>query len=350
MGEERTLILQMLADGKITPEEADQLLEAIEQGEAQAARAAATASTVTDRGRMEQIGESVDRVVSETMKGLDETMRDLEDRLERRQREFDGRNLQHKVEEKIRRSAERAVQEAQRMEERAERVARRAEEKIQRQVDRASRYANGKKFVMGIQIDREHVSETEHLTLPAEPGDCLELDNSLGDVFVQFYDGDQIELDVSKTVWGTDRADAQERAAAKSVHLVRQGSTVKVEVDRVTTVALFGIVWTKDAKFDYTLRLPHGTHLRIDNSVGDIRIEAGSKVGTWELNGKVGDIDIAVAPDASFRYTLKSAVGNLSGPNGHSSEGIGAKLDGRLGDGAGSVEATTKTGGVRVHY
>ncbi|HYG60449.1 MAG TPA: hypothetical protein VD902_20450 [Symbiobacteriaceae bacterium] len=380
MSEERKLILQMVADGKITADEAEKLLQALEETERQV-ESTATEQVQRDAAephdfRFQDLGRIIERTVSESLRGLDDTLRDLEVNLDRKLNDPSRQRLFSSIEESVRRSAERAVERAHRMEERAahaaERASRRAEEISRRAAERAAEHRarfqlmqhgnhphgmpKTTMYKMGVVIDRVQVERNITLVEQAQPGDHFVLDNRVGDLKVEYYDGDTIQVSVRQQVWGEDEADANARADLTQVKLLRTGpNDVTVVVER-PTISAVGVVVIKDTRHDFTVRLPHHVHLDASARVGDIVLMGGDKVGVWRLSTKVGDVDVKVGRDAEFTYELTALNGRvhteLSGPiQGENREQIkrGEMLTGRVGEGGGGrLEVTAKTGNIRV--
>lgn len=358
MSEERKLILQMVSDGRISADEAELLLQAIDESERTAQSAATEGARSYERAEgttgARTLADTVERAVRESLRGLDESLRHLEGKVHRRHE--DAERLRSRIEEKMRRAAERAVEKAQQAEERAARHAQRATERAARHAERAAEKAKWYRdepggarevfFKAGICIDKESVEVVESQQLEAQPGDLLDLLNKVGDVRIEFYDGNQIEAEIRKTVWGEDKADAQERAEATKVRLQRRGSTVVLDVDRPTIVGV-GFINVQNTRIDYTIRVPNGTHLQLANKVGKIAVTGGSQVGNWTLDTKVGNVEVTVAPQAGFRYELTSKTGSVfvDLPGAQHS---GNQTEGRVGDGSGHIQIHSKTGDIVI--
>jgi hypothetical protein len=282
----------------------------------------------------------------------------------------------------MRRSADRAVERAQQADERARRIAERAEERARETARRAVEHAHrfearaeahadrwalglahfsdelrdGARIVkFGICIDKVSVERSRTFTHPVQAGDQFLLENRVGDVRVEFYDGDTIEVKVHSVIWGEDEADANARADAFQMDLVRRGSDVVMDVLRPTITAS-GFVSIKESRLDYVVRLPQGTNMSLRCKVGDLVVVGGERVGQWNLLTKVGDVDVKVAPTTSFVYDLSTNVGDVRVavandlPNVETNEPPrkGAYRVGRAGDGAGRIEVSVKTGDIRV--
>jgi polyhydroxyalkanoate synthesis regulator phasin len=385
VSEERKLILQMVAEGKITPDEADKLLQALDDSERTAHSAAAErAQQAAMKGGLglEDLGAVIDKAVQESLKTLDVTLGDLELDLERRMNDPARDQLVTRIEEKMRRTAERAVERArqadertrriaERAEERAREIARRAEEQARRFEARAEAQANrwalgvahfsdemrngARIFKSGICIDKVSLEATKSFSLPAQPGDQFLLENRVGDVRVEFYEGDAIEVNVHSVIWGEDEADAKLRTDAFHMDLVRRGSDVVMEVLRPTITAT-GFISIKESRLDYVVKLPQGTNMSIRCKAGDLVVVGAERVGQWNLLTKVGDVDVKVAPTAGFIYDLSTNVGDVrltvanDQPNVETKEAQkkGAYRVGRVGDGAGRIEVSIKTGDIRI--
>jgi hypothetical protein len=388
VSEERKLILQMVADGKITPDEADKLLQALDDSEraahsaaADRAQQAAQAGTGSGLG-LENLGAVIDKAVEESMKSLEGTLRDLELDLARRTNDPSRDQLVSRMEEKIRRTAERAVERARQADERTRRIAERAEERARemarrageqarrfeaRAEEHANRWALGvanlgdqmrdaaRIVKVGICIDKVSVERSQTFTLPAQPGDRFLLGNRVGDVKVEFYDGEAMEVNVHGVFWGEDDADANIRANAFQMELVRQGSEVIMQVLRPSITAT-GFISLKESRLDYVVKLPQGTSMSVSCKAGDLVVVGAERVGQWNLLTKVGDVDLKVAPTAGFAYDLSTNVGEVQlsvandQPNVETKEPVrkGAYKVGRVGDGSGRIEVSVKTGDIRI--
>ncbi|MDB4894028.1 MAG: hypothetical protein JWN15_290 [Firmicutes bacterium] len=305
MSEERKLILQMVAEGKVTPDEGEMLLQALEESE-RAGRVAAPAHMphagtrpVDARG----LGERIEQVATESFQGLDRALSGLEAKLHR------------KLDEQRTTATDRPAQPA--------RPAQRT-----------------RMIKVGISIDRESVEQQEELTIPTRSGDRLVIDNRIGDVTVRFTDHPEIAVEVRKTVWGADRADAEERATLTRVSAMRRGADLVLEVSH-PSISAAGVMILKDTRLDYSIRAPHGTNLQVRNKVGDLRVVAGDQVGIWELETKVGDVDLKVGPGAAFRHHLDARVGKVEA-------NLGETQPGQVGEGTGNIRVAVQTGDIRL--
>lgn len=352
------MILQMVADGKISTDEADQLLQAIEETE-RATEEAATESVRSSESTdapFSDLGATIDQVVKETLRGLDESMEHLKGLAYHPHQA----KLRHKVEEKMRRVAERAAQQAteaaERVTERAERMAERATERAERMTEGAERMtergfefsrAGELFFKLGISVDKVSTQRIDQMTLPTVPNDRLILQNRVGDITIRFADTDQITAQAHLTVWGEDDEDAQDRAAATEVQLVRASDGAKVVMTRPTLVGV-GFMQTQNTRIDLTITLPYGTQLDAATKVGDLRVESDRAPGSWDLLNKVGNIHLVVPAAAGFAYDLKTKLGRVSIETDGKIERLEGGARGRFGEGPGSIVAQVKAGSIHI--
>jgi hypothetical protein len=349
------MILQMVADGKISTDEADQLLQAIEETEraTESAAAESVRSSEAADGRLPDLGATIDQVVKETLRGLDESLEHLKGFSDHPHQA----RLRHKVEEKMRRVAERATQQATEAAMRAERVAERATERAERMAERMTermtergfRFSRAGEtfFKLGLSVDKVSTKRIDQLTIPAAPNDRLILQNRVGDITIHFADTDQIAVEANLTVWGEDDEDAQDRAAATDVQLVRTDEGAKVVVTRPTLVGI-GIMQTQNTRIDLTVTVPHGTNLEVSTKVGDLRVESDRAPRSWNLLSKVGNIHLVLPAAAGFAYDLKTKLGQVTIETDMKTDSYERGARGQFGEGPGSIAAEVKAGSIHI--
>lgn len=200
----------------------------------------------------------------------------------------------------------------------------------------------------GIHIDRYRVTGTRDLSMPAHPGDFLILDIPLGDVSVQFADVTELQVRAKLNVWGSSKADAQARLDATKILLERQDTAIVVShVD--PKIKGVGVVVTREVSVDYDLTVPHGVHLRLTTKAGDIAV-TGAPRGRWELDTRLGDIRLVVgdAPDMSLQ--AETALGSVQVElDGKEVEDV-RRFSGTFGSGQAAVHARTRLGDVEVSH
>jgi hypothetical protein len=336
VSEERMLILQMITDGKISPEEAEQLLEAIDETERETLRT--TTEQVDKREPLTDFGHVIDQVVNHGVQRLDTTLRRLELHLD--QKLANGNRLVRRSEREV----ERAVERAERDRERAERDIERAARDMERaERDRwRAEYPTERILKVGVNIDKVTVEREERLTTTAQPGACFVLDNKVGDVHIAFYDGDTVQVQAKKVCWGSDEEDADHRASATKLMLINKGRDVVLVVARPDITGI-GILSMQDTRLDCTVMLPQGLDLNVYTKVGILVVKGATSVASWQLGTKVGDVQVAVPVAVGFGYQIKAKIGhvavNVPGAKGSA---------GQVGDGAGRIEIVTHVGDVRL--
>jgi hypothetical protein len=337
------LILQMITDGKISPAEAEQLLEAIDETERETQRT--TTEPVHKREPLADLAHVIDQAVNQGVQGLDTTIRRLEQHLD--QKLANGNRLREQINVKVRqveRDVERAVERAERDRERAERdMERAARDKERAERDRwRAEYPAERILKVGVNIDKVTVEREETLTITAQPGARFVLDNKVGDVHIAFYDGDTVKVQAKKVCWGSDEEDADHRASATKLMLVNKGRDVVLLVTRPNITGI-GITSVQDTRLDCTVMLPQGLDLDVYTKVGILVVKGATSVATWQLGTKVGDVQVAVPVAAGFSYQIKAKIGDVSVNVPDAKGSVG-----QVGDGAGRIEVVTHVGDVRL--
>lgn len=351
MSEERKMILQMLADGKISADEAESLLQAIDSSERAAAETVVEGAQRIDWGEagLHSLGRTVDGAVRQALEALSDSFRALEERIG--QDEARRAQLKDRVEERIRRSTEQALERALRAEERAAQAAERAKARMQEQHGWASRHSHGSPRSHRFE-GKDRAEGTEDLTLAAQPGDRFILENRVGDIRVEFADGDEIQVALHKTAWGKDPVDASQRLDSIRVRLVRNGSDVRVEVERSN--GLPGFLQGKESQIDFSVRLPHETSLKVVNGAGNIQVMGDPKTAAWEVGTRVGDVELRLPEEIGFAYDLRTRVGeitiDLAKHPQSDSDSIGASATGTYGEGQGRIDVKVEVGDIRLHH
>lgn len=350
MGEERKLILQMVAEGKITPEEADQLLEAIEQGERTAEKSARERlrSDAEESKRSRDLGAGVEQAVKEGLRGLEDLLEKLEHQVGRKLNESSGRQIWKKAEERIRRATEQVVQQAEeRAATAAEGAARRAAEAARR-AEKAARRFRGAADARRSPGEETQVSmeRIDRLTTPCGAGNRLVVENRVGDITVCFYEGSDVSVEVTCRAWSRSREQAERRVNALQVTLTRKGSDILLTpVDKGE-----GEESGAHVRLDYRIQVPHGTDLSLRTQMGDLRVQGGQQVSRWEMSTQAGDIDIQVGTGVGFRYVLETREGETDVSLDTHQVAQDEPITGSVGDSVGEVRAFTNAGDIRLYY
>lgn len=321
---ERQIILRLVAEGKISPEEADALLAALDgepededrhadgdEGDADASRPGAgrtrrktyTYSSTTAGGRRGTTTAS-----SFDFSDLEKSMADL------------GRTLPE--------------------------VTAAALKGVAKGLGRVRKAATQVKY--GIHLDRHRVTDTRDLAIPARSGDFLIVDIALGDVSVQFDDVDQLKVKARLGVWGSSEADAQTRLQATKITVERQDTAIVVgHVD--PELKGIGVMVTRDTSVDYELIVPHGVHLRIATKAGDIAV-TGEPRGRWELETRLGDVSLVVGDNPDMSLRADTSLGAVRVDLGGTVTEDVRRFTGTFGTGQAAVEARTRLGDIAVSH
>lgn len=325
---ERQIILRLVAEGKITPEEADTLLAALEDesdtddrvdeggatdadapgpgaesGSRQGRRKTYTYTSTTPGGRR---GTTTASTID--LGDLERTMAEL------------GRTLPE--------------------------VTATALKGVAKGLGRVRKAAAHVKY--GIHLDRHRVSGTRELTMPARSGDFLIVEVPLGDVTVNYADVNELQVQATLSVWGSSPEDAQKRLDATKVRIDRQDTEIVVghaEPD----IKGIGVVVTRDTSIDYELTVPHGVHLRVSTKAGDIAVK-GSPRGRWELDTRLGDVRLVVGDDPDMALQAETSLGGVRVELGGTVTNDVRRFASTYGSGQAAVHARTRLGDISISH
>lgn len=309
MREERLMILRMLSEGKITPEEAQALLDALGEDTADPGSPPA---------------QSAERQAAEAARQAEEAARQADD--------FSaiGADMARLGDELARLGPEIA-------------------ESVQRTLDKSLEHLRRQRPLIkkvGVHIDRNQATDTVERRLPMAAGDLLRLQNKLGDINVEFVDGPELVLVARRTAWGSDPDDARRRLAASALELVRAGGVVTVAAEG-PRMQFVGFVHLKGTQVGYTLQVPHGVHLDLRTRAGDIRV-SGRPAGSWTLDTALGDVALIVGDDPDVQVTAQTRLGDVMVNTGNLVSQNTREFRGRAGNGTASITATTRLGDITI--
>jgi hypothetical protein len=109
----------------------------------------------------------------------------------------------------------------------------------------------------------------ENLELPAQP--VVDVYTQAGDIAVQVAEVDRITLEIIKTAWGSNEAEARATAAGMQLNIQQDGETLKLSYrTRVRKVRIFGI--QKFDKVNLTLKIPAQTEISLQSGNGEIHL------------------------------------------------------------------------------
>lgn len=316
MSEERTMILQMLADGKISASEAERLLQALEESEEPSLEQSAP-EPAAPASKVGRLGSTIDAAMQKANEALDRTLRSLEGRLQQ------DRNRQEEWQKRIGETATAALERIRQAEERAAQAAAQIPD-----LGRSPKVRVVRPRAQGAEPLPERIV---HLQQAAEPGDRLVLTNPVGDVQIDLVETDEISVEARIT-------SRQAGEAEQPIQLRREGSDLKLVLPEV------GSVVSEGERIHLVVRGPQALRLQVESTVGDIRVKATGPITTWALHSRVGDIDLVLPQAASCRYQLGTRVGRVEAPG---TAGAG-QVNGTLGDGQGEIDGRTTMGDIRL--
>lgn len=321
---ERQIILRLVAEGKITPEEADALLAALDGGPDDDERHAGGGDGEADAtrpgsGRPRRKTYTYSSTTAGGRKGTTTAS------------SFDFSDLEKSMAELGRTLPE---------------VTAAALKGVAKGLGRVRKAASQVKY--GIHLDRHRVTGTRELAIPARSGDFLMLDIALGDVSVEFADVDALNVKARITVWGSSPSDAQTRLEATKITAERQETAIVVgHAD--PEIKGIGVIVTRDTSVDYELTVPHGVHLRIATKAGDIEV-TGEPRGRWELETRLGDITIDVGEQPDMSLQAETSLGAVRVDLGGTVTEDVRRFAGTFGSGQAAVQARTRLGDIEVSH
>jgi hypothetical protein len=198
----------------------------------------------------------------------------------------------------------------------------------------------------------EHYKErTISKTYPAS-GNTLNIENSFGDVVVSTWDKNEIKVDVHIEASSTDKEHAEKIFENLDVTESKEGSQIrfKTKTEKEKGKSSHNCKnCNSTMQIDYTVQLPAGNTLNIDNSFGSIKLPDYS--GTVSLTSKFGSLttgslpksekllvefgkaDIKSISNATATFKFSSVtVENVSGSNKFNMEFCGASRIGLSND------------------
>jgi len=320
MSEERLLILKMLAGGKITPEQADQLLEALESGVASTGEASrpqeekirAEKKKVEDlsdeerrerrqariaaaRERLERMQEKLEAArehLDERMEGVQERLEEAQQHLEEMQVELEHLSKEGRAEEDPFRVVSdvlkdvdpgRIVREVLRDVDPG-RIVREVMEGLSEEMKEARRsWKQGKRWSFdfgrafegfgkglmgGVTIENtanlpEHTEEF-HAAFTARPGLIFCMKNPLGDIAVRPGTG-QLSVRAIKRAWAYEPEEAARMA--ERISFISHESPEEAELIVETADQI------RNVRVDVEIEVPEGVGVRLDTAAGKLTLE-----------------------------------------------------------------------------
>jgi DUF4097 and DUF4098 domain-containing protein YvlB len=179
----------------------------------------------------------------------------------------------------------------------------------------------------------EEIHKTYHETFPSHEGTRLDLRHGDGDVTVQVWDKDEVQIDVE--YHATVHAVGAGKKGDFSVEFSTEGDTIHV-VDHEGDVAWVGVyVSSRTNKHRYEIRMPAYVRLDTRGDDGDVEIEGVR----GELRCELGDGDITLRNVTSPTVQVELGDGDLD------ARGLTGRLDIDVQDGHVRLVETMGPGG-----
>jgi DUF4097 and DUF4098 domain-containing protein YvlB len=166
-------------------------------------------------------------------------------------------------------------------------------------------------------------------TYPLSSGGLFSIVNINGEVIVEAWDRDSVEISAVKTVKADNDSDAQDTMKAMRIDVIASANSVQVETKLPPHDNGF-LSWLAgrniNAKVDYHVKVPRHLQLKVDNTNGRVGVTGTS--GKADVETTNGSIEASSA-QGDLRFTTT---------NGHLT----------LDELAGSVRAETTNGGIHA--
>lgn len=267
MKEERMKVLEMIQDGKITAEDAVKLLDAL--------------------------GDT-----AEEPRGEDRQRRRNESRQRQRRRRRGGADIQVEVQKRIREAmpkARRAVREATRS---IPDVGEIVQEALQTASEAFSQWTEDR---------RQHPEKAVRQfveTTPIQVSDRLSVQTPRGHVISKIWDRDEVKIDATISVWGTDEEAVNAYAEQIDVQIRRESGVVKVRPHVPKREKGDPI---RSVRIDFELRHPEKVDLNVRARHGNITLPKID--GTANLNNNRGK---TILEGASGNISIKQNRGDVA--------------------------------------
>jgi len=168
-------------------------------------------------------------------------------------------------------------------------------------------------------LGRASAEQEQTVTVPAAGIAALSLSQPRSDITVRSEDTDQITVTAAIKVWAGDRDEAEERLKSLKLATENDGGTLRVKLE--------GPPWTKKrhASADFRISLPRTVKVELGTASGDIEVSgchAGAKLATASgdisLSDCRGDVsvssasgDIALADCPELKAQVQTASGDI---------------------------------------
>lgn len=287
MNDERAMILKMLQEGKITVEEADALLDVLNESDEKAASGFAASDASAEAGADSSGSDDSSDHASDDGSAHGDRTSDGGSSGGRRFRldfEFDG------VRDSLR-SAMGAVRETM---------------KGVRETLKESFESGDFSFDVfgdpGRRMGRVRRDDEQTIVLRAGSSEKLRVANAWGDVTINGSDEDQIEVEASISAWAGSEEAADQRLQEVNVALVDEDGWV-IRADSGDG---------RSVRIDYEITVPRSFSVTASTGSGDVRLEDLN--GSHTVSTASGDVEVSsIGTDPGFRQQISTRSGDVVG-------------------------------------
>mgnify|MGYP001244153269 CR=1 FL=1 len=161
-------------------------------------------------------------------------------------------------------------------------------------------------------FDLMNVSASMTETHTYDAKSTLILDTDSGDITILPGKGDTIEVEMVKTGWGTDQAEAENAANAIRVAVQETGETLKFTFNRPDQFGI-GISRGGSDSVDFTIRVPADTAIEIEAGFGDVSITGLTQKIDTEVD--FGSLTVENIEAGENSIVLVTSFGDLRAEN-----------------------------------
>ena len=137
------------------------------------------------------------------------------------------------------------------------------------------------------------------------PSGVIRIQKSFGEVFVEGWDREQVELTVTKAIKANDTPEDLERARQKleSVHVTAS----KQSADTILIAS--SLPFRKNFELVYRIKVPRESDLFIKHSIGEVTVDG--VLGELEITNGIGEISVNLQDGREYNIDAKVKIGEV---------------------------------------
>ena len=174
------------------------------------------------------------------------------------------------------------------------------------------------------ELKKVSVSTTE--LIPFANGVTVHLKDTFGEVYVEGWDRDEVEISLTRSTqkkYATDAQPSQSRRLEK-IRLVTTkdaGGSLLVETKNIP------FMMKNDLALEYKVRVPQAIYLKVKHSIGEVQIK--NVIGDIEATCKIGEVVLRLPEKERYDVDARVKIGDVESDFGGQSKRqklLGAKL------------------------